>query len=369
MKKKVTNSDLLRLHEETGLSMVQLKRDLGIVDIKKVLQDAKEAYEKSKLSEKQKTLKEWDLLAMKFIKKSLNLEEVSFIWSDDLINSDADSDPWHYVQERYNCFGIKLIKSAKTMVAFKAIWINFTATPEMKEACIKKWDRITYADLRIADTAEKTAEVLNNAYHLSKAHAATLKKLNSQVSVLIKNATTQDQMQQALNFIKLEPKLEKRAITKFLTFITEFYEAKKAFNSLRRISEKGRGIILQRCLELGSVYELADLYDALDFRDNTLQYANTVAERIDILALEEAAKLEKGDDLFYARSLYFKFNKYSEITKEVLIAKWDELALKKANSIKNPLEFKHAEVIFRDGSLARKVALEKLLSLPKEAAV
>lgn len=189
----MTNADILKLHKATEIFTVYLKKSLGMVDIKKVLEEAKADYEKSDPAEKNKAQKNWDLLAIKFIEESLNFEEAHFLWNYKLIRSGSNSKPWELVQKKCSDFGMPLVKKANATSEIKNFYQRFPRESEAYKKAIDKWNELTMADLGDADTVDKVKKVLNDSYNPSPANDAGKKKLDALATALSDKAKNQSE--------------------------------------------------------------------------------------------------------------------------------------------------------------------------------
>jgi len=363
MKKLITNTEVLKIHKATGIWTVKIKKNIGMVDIKKVLEEAGANYGniKNKTSpEAKKALEKWNSLSIKLIKESLNFEEALFILNSDFIYSGKNSEPWSLAEKRLTYFGLKNLKDKHTIKDVYDFWRDLDCRchgkTELTKKVINKWNKLVYADLKIADTAEKVIEIWRNSYNPSKAHDTVEKKLDKLVSALVKKAQTLSETLYAYKFALYYNDTKKRAIEKILTFISDFHNAKKVFDEAKIDGA------FYKCLEFGDISDLTRFYSGFHkYKNGGLE--RELAKKIESLSLEEASK---ATEVTIVRDLYYAVSNvhYSEDTVKTLKEKWEELALKEASNIKNPDEFKKVYEICPDddNSQARKVALEKMLT-------
>lgn len=347
MKKKVTKKEVLRLHQATGIPTHIIKRDMGIIDIEKVLADAKSA-------------KTGNAIAKKLIREALNFEEIKFVTNSGQF--EKQSEEQLLAEKKCELFGLKILRTKKTVKDVSAFWneareLTFYDFSEsaFNNKIIDKWNRLTVVDLKLANALEDVMEVWRDSYNPLSARNQIEKKLEKLINAAVANAKNLDEALYAHKFVivlNYQSETVNRATDKVLSFITNFNQALQVFDETKM--DKA----FYRCLEYGSIDQLSRLYS------NFSKYENSNLERVLLSKIESLAikQLPEMTQTGYARSLYYSFsNRGSDQIKQAIALKLYELAVIELESISNLEELKKFQRICPDHPGLKKLILEKML--------
>lgn len=354
--------ELLHLSEKMGISITQLKADLGISDAPGTLAKAKQIYMQNLANQQPSELsfKNWDDTALTLIDACIDFEEALTLYNTNYLPSNGKS--WEAIKEKYCALGYPMLDGMQTIKEVRELWGKLSCPNYEGEKCIEKWNLFTLRDLKIAgESIPEIQKVWCESYSPSEARKAVETKLDSLVMPLVANAKNFDQAWYAYESALIISETKTSAFKVVLTFVHNFSKAVETFNSVRLNGSAEKNLALQKCLELGSFQSLIRFYRNSVIGTESGYYERETRVHIEKLALEIS---DKSEDVFEVRNTYNAFSGfYSPETGKILLDKWENLSATKVTTLNTVPELKEFLTILPKGSPSRIIVVKKMADL------
>jgi hypothetical protein len=136
--------------------------------------------------------------------------------------------------------------------------------PRLKCEALKKWEEVSWRDLKAANTRKEAWSVHHYAYHESEVKILALKKWEKFSLRDVKNATTFEQAKEAYSHSPLNPSRSRMmALKKWVRLAKTSEELKEVYNKVKiTCSYEERTMILKKQVKLtDDISELLEIYD------------------------------------------------------------------------------------------------------------